>query len=107
MSTDGREKRRRRRICRLYTRAALMLRHLCVKNENRKYRTKIYIVRHSTKPRFDAHPTGLISWKISAKVEMSATLIFKLTILISDGLPGFLDKRRRQRVWLTSFSVSM
>jgi len=56
-----------------YTREALLVRHLCVKSESRKHSTKIYIVRHSTKPRFNAHTSGLISWKISAKAEMFGT----------------------------------
>jgi len=39
---------------------------------------------------------GLISWKISAKTEMFAIgKTSKLTILTSNGVSGFLDRRRR------------
>ena len=56
----------------------------------------------------DVMPTsGLISREILASAEMLTTWTCQLTILISNGLPGFLDKCSRYRILWTSLSVPM
>src|SRR6218665_62777 len=83
-----------------YTRAALLLRHLCVRSESRKYSTAIHYVSHDA-----IHTSGLISWEILAKTESCSISICQLTILNSNGLPGCLDKRSMKRILRRSFSV--
>ena len=77
---------------------------------SKKWKQKIqqYTMWATHRNQYAMHTSALVSWKISAKVETPIALpINQLTILTSNGLPGFLDKRRRQRVLWTSFSPQM